>query len=84
MRVRRAAEHLVGEPAVVEVGEQRIAVGGEHARVGLLLRVDALLQPGRAVIRVDEAVDVLAEAQPELEVALGGRHGAASKSAAWP
>ena len=82
VRVRRAALHLVVEPAVRQLGEQRIAVGGELGRVDLALGFCLLLQLGRAVVRVDEAVDMPAEAQCEQEIALGGRH--ASNNAACP
>ena len=62
MRVRRAALHLVAEPAVRQLGEQRIAVGSELGRVDLALGFRLLLQLGRAVVGVDETVDVPPEA----------------------
>src|SRR4029077_9675529 len=40
----------------------------ERARIAQLLCVDPLLDLGRAVIRVDEPVQVPAETEPELDV----------------
>ena len=62
------------EPAVFEPGEQRAAPRRRAAAgVDRLLGVDLLLQLRRAVVRVDEAVDVLAEPQSEQKVVLGRR-----------
>ncbi len=74
VRVGRAPLHLVAQPAVFELGHQRVAVGGELRGVDGLLGVDLLLELGRAVVRVDQTVDMLAEPQSELEVALGVGH----------
>src|SRR4029077_2763180 len=46
------------------------------------LGVDLCLQLGRTVVGVDKAFDVLAQAQPELQIGRG--QGATSNSAAWP
>src|SRR5581483_4035336 len=72
-RVRGERLDLVGQPAVLQVGEERVGVVGEPGRLDRLLGADALGEGGRAVVGVDEAVDVPAEAQAELEVALGDR-----------
>jgi len=72
--VRAKAEHLVSEPAVADICEQRLGVGRERGRVHERLGVGLLLQLERAVVRVDEPVDVPAEPQAEQEVALRGRH----------
>ena len=61
VRVGRATAHLVVEPAVRKLGEQRVGVGRELGGVDCRLRVDLLLQLGRAVVGVDQPVDVLAE-----------------------
>ena len=77
---------LVAQPAVLEPGEQRVAVRDELCRVGRLRCVDLLLQLRRAVVRVDEPVDVPPEPQAEEDVVLGLAHAyaARSNSAAWP
>ncbi len=68
--VRGAALHLVAQPAVGQLVAQRVGVGRELLGGNLLFRVDLLLQLGRAVVRVDEPVDVLAEPQPEHQIPL--------------
>src|SRR5262245_16174526 len=74
------AEELRPDPVVVGLREERTGVLDERAWVAKLLRVDALLDLGRPVVRVDEPVDVPAQTKAELEVALAHR----SKRAACP
>jgi hypothetical protein len=71
------ADHLVVQPAVFNLVEQGGCIDGEHLRIDRLLGVDVGREFGRAVVRVDDAVDVAAEPKPEQEVALddGPAHG---------
>ena len=80
-RVRRAPGDLVAQPAVRNLGEQRLPVGCELLGRNELLGVDLRLQLGRAVVRVDQAVDVPPEPQPEHEIALGEIHAATNSGA---
>ena len=72
------ADHLVAQPAVLELVEQRFCSGDECSRFDRRLRVDGGRQLRRAVVGVDDPFDVPAELQPQPEVALGsglGHHG---------
>jgi hypothetical protein len=64
------ADHLVAQPAVVELVEQRLSLGDERPRLGRRLRGDGGRQLRRAVVGVDDPLDVAAELQAEPEVAL--------------
>ena len=68
----------------VEVLDQRGRVAGDVGRREELLGVHALLDLRRAEVRVDETVDVAAEPEAELEVALRDVAHVRSNSAAWP
>src|SRR5205823_5256618 len=70
--IGRARTHLVAQPAVLELAGERVGVGRELRRVDQLLGLDLLLQLGWAAVRVDNAVDMLPEPEPQLEVALSG------------
>src|SRR5581483_1454757 len=83
-RVGAETVDLVVQPAVLEPPEQRVRVGGQGGRVRDRLRVDLLLQLGRAVVRIDEPVDVAPEPQAEEDVVLCEAHAARSNSAACP
>ena len=48
------ADHLVAQPAVLELVEQRLCVGDERPRVDRRLRVDRRRQLRRAEVRVDD------------------------------
>ncbi len=63
-------DHLVAQPAVLELVEQRLGGGDELSRVDRRLRVDGGRQLRRAVVGVDDPFDVPAELQPQPEVAL--------------
>jgi hypothetical protein len=52
------ADHLVAQPAVVELVEQRLSLGDERPRLGRRLRVDGGRQLRRAVVGVDDPFDV--------------------------
>ena len=69
--VRAQADHLVAQPAVVELAEQGLGGGGDRARVDRRLRVDGGRELRRAEVGVDHAVDVPADLQSQPEVALG-------------
>ena len=74
VRIRGAAVDLIGEPAVVELGEELVGVPCELRDVDRVLGVDLRLQLGRPVVGVHEPVDVLPEPQSEDEVALRLAH----------
>ena len=67
VRIRGTPTHLVAQPPVREIGEERVAVGGELGGVDRPLGLDLLLELGRAVVGVDEAVDMTAEPEREQE-----------------
>ena len=69
------AGHLVAQPAVLELVEQRLGGGDERARVDRRLRVDGGRQLRRAVVGVDDPFDVAAELQAQPDVALRGGSG---------
>ena len=62
--------NLVAEAAVVELVVQRGGVAASCAGADELLAVDLLLQLGRAVVGIDETIDVSPEPQPEQQVVL--------------
>ena len=64
------ADHLVAQPAVLELAEQRLGGGDERPRVDQRLVVDRGRQFRRAEVGVDDPLDVAAELQPQPEVAL--------------
>ena len=64
------ADHLVAQPAVLELVEQRLCLDDECPRIDRRLRVDSGCQLWRAVVGVDHPFDVSAELQPHPEVAL--------------
>ena len=72
------ALHLVAEPAVLELVEERLRVGDERTRVGRRLLLDGCRQLHGAVVGVDDPVDVPAELQPQPEVAVRGGPGHAA------
>ena len=63
-------DHLVAQPAVLELVEQRLSRGDERSRLDRRLRVDGGRQLRRAVVGVDDPFDVPAKLQPQPEVAL--------------
>jgi hypothetical protein len=71
--VRVVGRVVEGHPRV-EVGEQAAGVVGKGVGPTDRLGGDAVGECGRAVVGVDEAVDVASEAEPELEVALDEVH----------
>ena len=77
-RIRVQPEHLVAQPAVLELFQQRLRGGDERPRVDRRLRVDGSRQLGRSEVRVDDPFDVPAELQPQPEVALRGGVGHAA------
>ena len=72
------ADHLVAQPAVLELVEQRLCLDDERSRIDRRLRVDGGRQLRRAVVGVDDPFDVAAELQPQPEVALRGGLGHAA------
>ena len=66
------ADHLVAQPAVLELVEQSLRGGDERPRLDRRLRVDGGGQLGRAEVGVDDPFDVPAELEPQPEVALRG------------
>jgi hypothetical protein len=68
--VRSQADHLVAQPAVLELVEQRLRLGHERRGIRRRLRVDGGRQPRRAEVGVDDALDVTAELQAQPEIAL--------------
>ena len=60
-RVRAQPGRLVPQPAVLELVEERLRGGYERSRIDRWLRVDGGRQLGRAVVRVDDPVDVAAD-----------------------
>lgn len=64
------ANHLVAQPAVLELVEQRLCLGDECPRIYRRLRIDGGRQLWRAVVGVDDPLDVAAELQPQPEVTL--------------
>ena len=69
------ADHLVTQPAVLELVEQKLCGGYERPRGDRRLRVDSRRQLRRAVVRVDDPFDVPAELQAQPEIALHDRQG---------
>jgi sirohydrochlorin ferrochelatase len=55
-------DHLVAQPAVLELVEQRLRLGDERPRVDRRLLLDCGRQLGRAEVGVDDSFDVAAEA----------------------
>ena len=72
------ADHLVAQPAVLELVEQRLGGGDERSRLDRRRRVDGGRQLRRPEVGVDDPFDVAAELQPEPEVALRGGLGHAA------
>ena len=68
--VRAQADHLVAQPAVLELVEQLLCVGDERPGIDRRLRLDSRRQLRRAVVGVDDPFDVAAEPQAQPEVAL--------------
>jgi hypothetical protein len=64
------ADHLVAQPALLELVEQRLRLDDECPRINRRLRVDGGRQLRRAVVGVDGPLDVAAELEPQPEVAL--------------
>jgi len=64
------ASDLVAQPAVLELGEQRLCLGHECPRLHRRRRVDRGCQLSRPEVGVDHSLDVAAELQPQPEVAL--------------
>jgi hypothetical protein len=64
------ADHLVAQPAVLELVEEQLCVGDERPRVDQRLRLDSRRQLRWTVIGVDDPFDVSAEPQAQPEVAL--------------
>ena len=72
--VRAQADHLVAQPAVVELVEQGLRVGDERPRLDGRRGLDRRRQLRRSEVGVDDPVDVPAELQPQPEVALRDGH----------
>ena len=68
--VRAQADDLVAQPAVLELVEQRLGGRHERPRVDRRLGLDGGRQLRRAVVGVDDPVDMAADLQAEPEVAL--------------
>jgi hypothetical protein len=61
---------LVGTFARIEVGDQAAGVGGQLSGRARRPGLGPAGELGRAVVGIDEPVDVAAEPQPELQIAL--------------
>jgi len=70
-RVRADADHLIAQPAVLELVEQRLCGGDEGSRLDRRLGLDRRHQLRRSEVCVDEPIDVTTELQPQLQVPLG-------------
>jgi hypothetical protein len=64
------ADHLVAQPAVVQLIEEPVRRRDELWRVDRRLGVDGRRELRRAEVGVDHPVDVPADPQPQAEVAL--------------
>jgi hypothetical protein len=76
--------HLVAEPAVLELVEERLGGRDERARLDRRLGVDRGGRLGRPEVRVDDPVDVAAELEAQPDVALGGGLGHGGQPTAFP
>jgi hypothetical protein len=65
-------DHLIAQPAVLELVEQLLCGGDEHPGLDGRLGVDGGRQLRWAEIRVDDPVDVTAELQPQPQITPGG------------
>ena len=74
MGIRGATVDLIGEPAVVELGEELVGIRCELRNGDWTLAVDLRLQLWRPVVGVHEPVDMLPEPQTEDEVARRDAH----------
>ena len=84
--VRPEAHHLVTQPAVVELVEQCVRGGHELSWLSGLRGGDRLRELRRPEVRIDDAVDVLPELEPEPQVALrdGLVHACEPRASAGP
>ncbi len=62
------ADHLVAQPAVLELVEQLLCGGNERPRLGGRRSLDLRRPLGRPEVRIDQPVDVAAELQPQADV----------------
>ena len=68
---RMEPAHLIPQPPVVDLAQELLGVRGKLGRVPQRLGLDAFGQLRRPGVRVDDAVHMPAEPQPELQIAPG-------------
>ena len=78
------ADHLVAQPAVLELVEQQLCGGDERRRIDRRLRLDSGRQLRRTVVGVDDPLDVPAELQPQPEIAFHCGQGQAPRLRSFP